>query len=137
MTDPLAVRNHIAELIRSRRLALRLDQIALSARSGISQAALSRYESAAASMRAEDVPRLAVALEVEPWEFFVANTRDHIGVDWVGVEAGVIASFRSLPPGERMDTADLVQRRAAAHRQARATAVIDYMESISNLPRSE
>ena len=131
MTDPEEVRQHIANLIRSRRLALRMDQNALAARSGLSQAALSRYEAASSSMRAEDVPRLAAALETEPWEFFTATLRSNMGVNWTAVEAEMVTCFRSLPPGERMDMADLVQRRAAAHRQAHGDDFMAFLERIS------
>lgn len=130
MTDPQEVRQYIANLIRTRRLALRMDQSALAAQSGISQAALSRYESAAASIRAEDVPRIAEALRIEPQEFFVGTMRvrgEYMAPEWNEAEARLIANFRSLPPEERLEAFRSIQRQV---NESSATWM-EYLEAIS------
>ena len=109
--DTLSIRKYIGDLIRQRRFALRLDQSDLAALTGISQAALSRYEAASTPMRAEDIPRLAEALQIDPREFFDRNIRDEMGVDWKTIEAILIENFRALMPAERVAVAQGLQRR--------------------------
>ena len=129
MTDPQEVREHIANLIRSRRLALRLDQSVLAERSGISQAALSRYEAAAASVRAEDVPRLAKALVVSPDAFYLETMAGlkPLGPEWSEAEARLVANFRRLPPEERLKAFRSVQRQVEEF----DTTFMEHLEAIS------
>ena len=119
--DPIAIRKNIAMVIRSRRQALGLDQSDLSALSGISQGALSRYETELAGMRAEDVPRLAKALNLSPLDFLEVGTVDRTGMDWRLLEAALMANFRSLPPVERLQTAYEVQAKLMAFEVKAAT----------------
>ena len=140
--DPMAIRKNIAMLIRSRRQAMGLDQIDLSALTGISQGALSRYETALAGMRAEDVPRLAEALKVSPLDFFEISVLDGTGMNWRPMESALIANFRALTPVERLQTAHEVQAKLMA-REMKAVGLeppsgpSDTLERLSKMRQHE
>ena len=108
--DTLGVRRRIGVRLRARRYELNMEQGELASITGISQASISKYESATAAMRAEDIPRLAQALKVTPAYFYdeFPSSPDELGVDWGRVENWLLLHFRSLPPTERLALAHTI-----------------------------
>ncbi|MDB5822612.1 MAG: hypothetical protein JWR21_1316 [Herminiimonas sp.] len=80
--------DHIASLFKSRRLALKISQKALSERSGVSREIISRFESRAKDVNLSTVIALAKALDCQ-FELTAESAAEDIHVvdDWAGLQA--------------------------------------------------